>query len=341
MKTVKVISKSRTKTSALGRQLPGSANQWGDCRFTFDPDERRYDWLVVYDEMNSDEKLACHKNNTILITSEPSSIKIYGKNYVSQFGHVLTSHEKWAISHPGKIYSQPALKWYYGEGQNRGITYDQMVDNPPLNKTKLISTVCSSKQQWHTLHKTRYDFTQKLKKIIPELDVFGRGVKLMDDKAEALDLYKYHVAVENYIAPHYWTEKLSDSFLGCTLPFYYGAPNIAEYFSEESYIPIDIFSPGAAAEIIRKAIADNEYDKRLPYILEARKLVLEKYNLFAVVDKIVQNSKKQCEENTNSVIFSRHNMRRKHIISDGILTYFKKIQVRISNTKKHFRMNIQ
>ena len=75
---------------------------WGECAFTFDPDARDYDWLVVYDDLPpvagerfSDrvEVLACPPGNTLLITTEPSSIKTYGSAYTAQFGHVLTSQE--------------------------------------------------------------------------------------------------------------------------------------------------------------------------------------------------------------------------------------------------------
>ena len=52
-----------------------------------------------------------------------------------------------------------------------------------------------------------------------------------------------HIAVENHIAPHHWTEKLSDSFLGYCLPFYIGCPNAADYFPEQSFIGLDIEDP--------------------------------------------------------------------------------------------------
>ena len=86
-------------------------------------------------------------------------------------------------------------------------------------------------------------------------------LNLIEQKADALDPYRYHLAVENYIGPHYWTEKLADAFLGYTLPFYCGAPNAADYFPEESFIPIDINNFDGALETIRRAIADKEYEK--------------------------------------------------------------------------------
>ena len=262
------------------RQFPGQRPTWDRCDFVFDPAAREYDWLVVYDDLPPitgerfslrQEALACPREHTLLITTEPPSIKAYGKAFVAQFGRVLTSQPDWALPHPGRIFSQPALRWFYGVGRNRLCTVDQMSERPPLEKTKILSTVCSSKQQRHTRHNRRYRFTQALKEHLPELDIYGRGVRDIDDKAETLDEYRYHLAIENYLGRHHWTEKLADAFLGVTLPFYCGCPNAAEYFPPDSFIPIDINDVKGAATIIRRAIEDNEFEKRLPVILEARR----------------------------------------------------------------------
>lgn len=282
----------RMDPSVWRRQLPGDGTRWGPCEFLFDRDARDYDWVVVYNDLPSrgterfslgEEVLACPPSHTVLVTTEPSSIKAYGSRYVAQFGHVLTSQAPWALAHPSRIYSQPALHWIYGLGSGRVIGYDELAAAPVPEKTEVISTVCSSKQQRHTLHKQRFDFTARVKAALPELEVFGRGVRPVDDKAEALDPYRYHIAIENQIAPHHWTEKLADAFLGFTLPFYCGCPNVAEYFPEESFIPIDIGDPDGAVALIHTAIAEGAYEKRLPAILEARRRVLDEHNLFAVL----------------------------------------------------------
>lgn len=293
--TYKVKVLSKVDPRKLERQLPDGGKAWGDCTFVFDPREKQYDWLVVYEDFalpddggrgRRGEKLACDAAHTLLVTTEPSSIKTYGSAYVNQFAHVLTSQPEWALPHNHRIFSQPALRWFYGVGKNHVVTLDQMRASMP-SKSKVISTVCSSKRQKRTLHDRRYQFTQRLKAALPELDVFGHGVKPMDDKAEALDAYRYHVAIENFVGEHHWTEKLSDAFLGHTLPFYYGCPNAARYFPEQSYIPIDIFEFESARQAIDRAIRDNEYEKRLPDISEARRRVIDQYNLFSVVSRIV------------------------------------------------------
>lgn len=270
------------------RQFPHGIPQWGNCHFIFDMECQEYDWLVIYNDLpfsHAIEELACPARQTLLVTTEPSSIKAYGNDFTAQFGCVLTSQAAWALPHGDRIFSQPALQWYYGLGQERWLTYDEMADAPPLSKSQSISTVCSNKQQRHTLHHQRYHFTQEIKKRIPELEIFGLGVRPIDDKAEALDPYRYHLVVENFFGEHHWTEKLADVFLGAALPFYCGCPNAADYFPAESFIPLPIHDIEASAAIIEAAIANNEYEKRLPAILQARQLVLKQYNMFSVLSR--------------------------------------------------------
>lgn len=314
MKQLRVKFLGNYRADAWIRQFPQGHPDWENCVFTFDPEDDRYDWLIVYNDMPGyrlEESLACAPQNTLLITTEPSTIKSYGPSYLRQFGHVLTSQEPWAIRHPGKIYSQPALQWYYGLGAKRMKTYDEMVSNPPVDKTRSIATVCSNKQQNHTLHNRRYAFTQALKAAMADLDIFGHGVIEIDDKAQALDTYCYHVAIENFVGEHHWTEKLSDVFLGHALPFYCGCPNVFDYFPEESLIPIDIFNTEQSIEVIQKAIRDGEYEKRIPAIQEARRLVLEKYNLFAVLSTLIKE--RHQEGARGGQILARRTLRKKSL----------------------------
>jgi len=281
------------------RQFPGNEPVWGRCRFSFDPDSKTYDWLVVYHDLPANrgegtgptvESLACHRKNTLHVTHEPSSITTYGQAYQAQYGHVLTSQEPSCVRHPNRIYTHPGFPWYYGRSFSGKpfLSYDQIASAQPKAKTKLLSTVCSAKQQKHTVHQQRYDFTQKIKAAIPELEIFGHGVQPIDDKAETLDDYKYHLAIENHFSPHHWTEKLSDPFLGHCLPIYAGAPNASEYVPEDSFVPIDLHDVDSAIKIIKNLLKEDPYEQRLPTILQARKRMLEEHNLFSILSRNIE-----------------------------------------------------
>ncbi|RMF46959.1 MAG: glycosyltransferase, partial [Deltaproteobacteria bacterium] len=226
------------------RQFPGRKPAWGDCEFFFDPALRDYDWLVVYNDFpgdaNQQEAHPGCRENSLLVTTEPSTIKVYGSTYTGQFGHVLTSQPEWALRHPGRIFSQPALQWFYGLKGESSTCFDDLLEHPPTDKRADISTVCSSKKQRHTLHNRRLAFTKALKQRLPHLEIFGQGVRPIADRAEAIAPFRYHLAIENFIGLHHWTEKLADPFLGLALPFYIGCPNAWDYFPQESFIPLDI-----------------------------------------------------------------------------------------------------
>jgi len=197
------------------------------------------------------------------------------------------------------------------------------------DKKHAISTVYSSKRQWHTMHAQRFAFIEKMRQLLPEMDLFGRGATPMDDKAEALAPYRYHLAVENHIAPHHITEKLTDAFLGRCLPFYAGAPNAADYFPEGSFIPIDIRDPESAAATIRTAITNDAWSERLTAIDEARRRTLEEHHLFAVVARIIGSSESSphAAAQPGHVLLSRHAWRKAHPLG-ALLHMAEKLYVR-------------
>ena len=79
-----------------------------------------------------------------------------------------------------------------------------------------------------------------------------------------------------------------------SLPFYFGCPNISDYFPK-LVILIDINDVEGVSEIIKRAIHDKEYEKRLPFILEARRRVMEQYNMFAVLAREIESRMNEAE----------------------------------------------
>lgn len=302
------------------RMLPDAAPKWRKCRFIFDIDDHDYDWLAVYHDIPAQSSwliqhpLHCPRERTILITGEPSSITVYGSDYVKQFGTVITFQESWALPHPNRKLRAPGLIWYYAYSFDTGscASFDELKSEQP-EKDRLISTMCSSRTGRVTLHTRRLNYSRRLQKDLPELDVFGHGIRRIADKAEALRPYKFHVVVENHIAPHHLTEKLPDAFLGFTLPFYYGAPNAADYFPVESFIPIDINDYQRSLDIIRSHLANNEYEDRLPYIRKAREQALHELNIFAILDEeIGQSQTTGVAECRPTMLSNRRTMRLKN-----------------------------
>jgi len=112
------------------------------------------------------------------------------------------------------------------------------------------------------------------------IDLYGRAVRYIEDKWDGLARYRYSIAVENASGPDYWTEKIGDCFLAWTVPLYHGCTNLEAYFPADSFIRIDIGRPRDALEAIRRIVREDDWERRLPALSEARRRVLHEYQLF-------------------------------------------------------------
>lgn len=260
--------------------------------FTDDPSCAEYDWLVVLDEMPGDDRgtfrggfepLACPRERTILATWEPVTVKRYSRAYTRQFGHLLSNRPPSAERHPRYHLGRGYYPWFSGH------TLDELSRIPP--KSRMISAVCSAKRMRRTQHRARFRLIGEIAAAVPGFDWYGKGVKPLERKYEALDAYRYHVVAENHIAAHHWTEKLSDAFICECLPFYAGDPAVAEAFPEESFIPIPMDDPAEAVRIIRSAMAAGEYEKRRDAVLEAKRRILGEYNFWDQVISVIEESR--------------------------------------------------
>ncbi len=285
---VKLVTRGSkaNEESGFRQQSENNEANWGSCSFTFNPLETNYDWLVIIDDVpkiihKRVEVLSCPKENTILVTTEPTTITRYGRAFAKQFHYLLTNQDEKVLPHPNATRSQTGMLWYYGKD------YDSIVAVTHPNKTKKISTICSNKQQGHTLHRLRYEFTKIMEERIPELERYGRGFTWIDTKAEGLDDYEFHVAIENHYAPHVWTEKLADAYLSWCMPIYWGCPNISDYFPDNSFRLIDINSKDPLSdinEIITKPLTEVEIEA----LYKARKLILDEYNIWEIINKKIK-----------------------------------------------------
>jgi len=258
----------------LMRQTPEQRGIWDDIQFTDAPVEECDYVVMLNNNMRCDSIVQCPRENIWALMQEP-----YVRGFTDWMveGHepyhkVYTSHKpsessKYIISHP-------AVAWYV----NRSFDQLSVLDVPA--KSKAVSWIVGNAGNLPG-HFKRLSF---LKFVQDEpsfnIDLFGRAVRVIDDKWDGLAPYRYSLAIENSCSPDYWTEKLADCFLAWTIPFYYGCTNLEAYFPKESFIRIDIGKPEMAMEQIRSAVKNNEWEKRLPALKRAREQVLNQYQLF-------------------------------------------------------------
>jgi hypothetical protein len=277
------------------RQTPGRKGLWGESQFFMNEDIEKCDFWFVYEDLPKNETVRCPQENTVLITGEPESVKKYNEKFLEQFGTIITSIK--SLKHRNIIYSQQGLPWFVG-GKFQKETkswkkkfekdHDELSSIKSTNKTRLMSIVFSDKT-FTKGHIQRKEFVEKLKNHLGnDLDIFGVGFNEVEDKWDAIAPYKYHLAFENCSVEDYWTEKLSDAFLGFSYPIYYGCRNIEKYFDEDAMTIIDINDFKGSVQAIERAISEDYCDKYHEKIIEARDLVLNKYNVFALMSDFAE-----------------------------------------------------
>lgn len=308
---IKIIDRARPG-HAWKRQLPPSGSFTGKCEFVMERDATDYDWLVVVDDVNrhltsEPEKLHCAPEHSLLTTTEPHSITRYSHHFTRQFAHVLTSQSPAQLPHPKHIHSQPGNVWYDFRG------YEKILEAGLAEKTEDLSMICSTKQQRHTMHRQRFEFCEWLAGELPGIAYYGEGHRPIRRKFEALAPYRYHVVIENDFGPHHWTEKLADAYLNGCLPIYQGCTNLEEYFPRESFVQIDIADRQKSLAAIRELLADPQtYPSRLDAIREARRRVMEEYNLPAMLERIVLEHYDPSRKATDHRLLGRRQLRLRH-----------------------------
>jgi hypothetical protein len=282
------------------RQTPGCKGIWNNYQFLINQQVDECDYWVVYEGLLYEDETVCPIENMIFITAEPPTIREYNQNFLDQFAVVITCHE--GIKHKNKILQQQSLPWHIGRKQKNDTNlffsknYDELKSINSHYKDKSISVVSSTKTMTKG-HRRRNEFIQKLKDVFGnQIDVFGKGNYEIEDKWDAISRYKYHIVIENSALKNYWTEKLSDAYLGGAYPIYYGCNNLHDYFPKKSFTRIDINNTEKSIKVIKNVVKSNTYEKSKKELFIAKELVLDKYNLFAMIYDICSKKKAELDK---------------------------------------------
>jgi len=127
-------------------------------------------------------------------------------------------------------------------------------------KTKLLSTICSSKKVTSG-HILRHIYIQELQKLNYNISLYGSQFNYIESKNEGLDDYCFSLVIENSKVNGYFTEKILDCFLTGTVPIYWGDPSIGEIFDINGIIVLNSLN-----DILN--VNFKLYEKMLPHILK-------------------------------------------------------------------------
>jgi hypothetical protein len=110
-----------------------------------------------------------------------------------------------------------------------GSTFIKDISDIERIKTKMASLIASGRRDLEG-HRLRHETVDHIRANALDVDVMGRGYKPFEHKEDGLAPYRYSVVIENVRENDYFSEKLVDACLCDTVPIYWGAPNIADYY---------------------------------------------------------------------------------------------------------------
>lgn len=268
-------------------QFPTSDRVMGSYEFVLGGTCKSADYVIVLDNIAEPITIECPPSNIFLFTGEPPTIKTYPDYYLKQFGKIFTCQKQLEGRGYNAVVTFPGLPWMlvydFLNVKNEDLGHFNYFTHKPLDNDNRLDKVClfTSNKKFCKGHCDRINFALRIQKELPDyIDIYGYGFNEVNNKIDVLSKYKYAIVIENTSYPNYWTEKLADTLLAYTVPFYYGDPNICDYFTREQVIGIDIFDIEKSKKIIQDIIRSNYYDKHSRTIEKARELVVNKYNMF-------------------------------------------------------------
>lgn len=184
-------------------------------------------------------------------------------------------------------------------------TYSELSSEPIVkddNLSTVVSAVLSDKYKDRGQVK-RINFA-KFVDGSPDvtLHVFGsdkflwnnyKGVLPPHYKDGALFPYKYTFNAENNSIKNYYTEKLIDGILAECLVFYNGCYNAREFLGDDAFVYLELSNNNKDISIMKKAISENWWEKRLPAIREAKQKILNQLQFFPRIKMILDHYSKE------------------------------------------------
>lgn len=107
--------------------------------------------------------------------------------------------------------------------------------------------------------------------------------------ADSLTDYRYSIAIENDQTSYFFTEKIIDCFLAMTVPIYFGAKKIGEFFNEDGII---LISPSNDSRKILSQCSPKDYESRIPAIIDNFNRALKYRNIWDLMyDKYLKKER--------------------------------------------------
>jgi hypothetical protein len=263
---------------------------WNNIEITWE--DEYIDYYVIINKPGKDDFYI--PSRTIIFQMEPWCNEEYQTWGVKTWG-------EWSVPDEGKFLSVKTAKNQYTNCYwQLNTTYTEFKTGiVPKSKGHIMSSICSPKYQ-DPGHKLRVDFIKYLEQkgdIV--MHIYGydnthnfknyTGRCPDNDKNMGIKPYKYYFIAENNKERNYVTEKLWEPILSECLCFYWGCPNISDYIDDRAYVVLDLEDLEKSYEIVKEAISNNLWEERIDIIRKEKQKILDYYNFFPTLERIITN----------------------------------------------------
>jgi len=178
------------------------------------------------------------KENVIGLAHEPIDYLNEKKDYkymMTFFKYAREKIGKYFIGSSSEKIGCPFINHYGYLYHIKPLTY--------LPKKKNIMSIMISEKFDAPGHRYRHQLTKKILLTKLPVDIYGKGCRYYyknnDSRIkgefisiEPYENYQFHICIENFIKPHYFSEKITNSLLCSATPIYHGCINIDSYFPD-------------------------------------------------------------------------------------------------------------
>lgn len=279
---IEIRNKRKYKQGLAGEKLPnilvmGDYQERHDIpkefTYIYDPHNAEYDILYLQDDAILDYLDGLNNNNynkTPVVARICENRKFFNQQKVIE--RTLAESDKFdmILTWDREVLQLPNARFCPLTGLTQFNTLPVTFNKEELkvySKTKEVSCITSTKA-FLPGHRTRLELVEQIQHRV---DLYGRGIKEIPSKLEALKEYRYSVVIENDTSENYYTEKLTDCLLTGTIPIYYGCPNIGEFFDIAGILT---FNTVEELNQILDRVSEQDYLERFESVLHNYKVAL-------------------------------------------------------------------
>jgi hypothetical protein len=267
-------------------------------RITAADDQEPDYWVVINAPPNESERF--DRSRTVVFHMEPL---MWTEQMRGRWG-------SWAAPSPSSFLQVRDHRRYRNSSDWWvGPSYPELRHGPPPSKHRTMAA-CVSTRYVDPGQVRRIDFLRFLDRQDIDLDIYGapengfrrwRSQPPPHDKRSALLPYRYCFDAENNSAPNYYTEKIVDCVLAETLCFYWGCPNLDSFLDPRAFIRLELDDFEADFHRVREAIEADEWSARLPYIRAEKQRILDGYQFFPTLARVIDPARRNRRRSAGAV----------------------------------------